>query len=300
MPSLKDLRNRIRTVVNTQKITKALKAISVSKLRRVQASMENTRRYVDALARITGRLLQGTPDIDHPFRRLADTPDRVVIVLMTSDRGMCGAYNNHILDKATQLIAEIGESQVDLVCVGKKGHDAFRKSNINIIGEYLDSGGNVDAQAMAEVTDLVVERFVSEQCDKVVVVYNSFVNMMKYLPTGVEVLPLDPSELLGDEDEGEGEGKDGGDEGPADIIFEPDVESVFGSTLERYLRIRMVTCQVDALTAEHSARMIAMTNATDNCDELKHSMTIQMNKARQAMITKELLEIVSGAEALKG
>lgn len=294
MPSLKDLRNRIRTVVNTQQITKAMKAVSVSKLRRVQASMESTRRYVDALARITGRLLQGTPDIDHPFRRLEDTPDRVVIVLMTSDRGMCGAYNNHVLDKATDLIAEIGESRVDLVCVGKKGRDSFRKMNVNIVGEYLDLGGNVNAQVMAEVTDLVVERFVSEQCDKVVVVYNSFVNMMKYKPTGVEVLPLDPSELLESEDDG------GTDSGPADIIFEPDVESVFGSTLERYLRIRMVTCQADALTAEHSARMIAMSNATDNCDELKQTLTIQMNKARQAMITKELLEIVSGAEALKG
>ncbi len=295
MPSLKDLRNRIRTVVNTQKITKAMKAISVSKLRRVQASMENTRRYVDALARITGRLLQGTPDIDHPFRRLADPADRVVIVLITSDRGMCGAYNNHVLDKAKKLIGEIGESQVDLVCVGKKGRDFYRKSNVNMIGEYLDFGGNVNAQVMAEVTDLVVERFVSEKCDKVVVVYNSFVNMVKYVPTGTEVLPLDPAELLDDD------GEDGGDDdGPANIIFEPDVESVFGSTLERYLRIRMVTCQADALTAEHSARMIAMSNATDNCDELKQSLTIQMNKARQAMITKELLEIVSGAEALKG
>lgn len=294
MPSLKDLRNRIRTVVNTQQITKAMKAVSVSKLRRVQASMENTRRYVDALARITGRLLQGTPDIDHPFRRLAESPDRVVVVLMTADRGMCGAYNNHAIEKATKLIAEIGEPNVDLVCVGKKGRDAFRKTNLNIVGEYLDFGGNVDAQAMAEVTDLVVDRFVTERCDKVVVVYNSFVNMMKYLPTGVEVLPLDPAELLDDEGEG------GGDDGPADIIFEPDVESVFGSTLERYLRIKMVTCQADSLTAEHSARMIAMSNATDNCDELKQTLTIQMNKARQAMITKELLEIVSGAEALKG
>jgi len=294
MPSLKDLRNRIRTVVNTQQITKAMKAVSVSKLRRVQASMENTRRYVDALARITGRLLQGTPDIDHPFRRLEETPDRVVLVLMSADRGMCGAYNNHIIDKATMLIAEIGEPRVDLVCVGKKGRDAFRKTSVNIIGEYLDFGGNVDAQTMAEVTDLVVERFVSEKCDKVVVVYNSFVNMMKYKPMGIEVLPLDPSELLGDEGEGSG------DDGPTDIIFEPDVESVFGSTLERYLRIKMVTCQADSLTAEHSARMIAMSNATDNCDELKQTLTIQMNKARQAMITKELLEIVSGAEALKG
>lgn len=294
MPSLKDLRNRIRTVVNTQQITKAMKAVAVSKLRRVQASMENTRRYVDALARITGRLLQGTPDIDHPFRRMADTADRVVVVLMTADRGMCGAYNNHVIDKATKLIAEIGESNVDLVCVGKKGRDAFKKTNVNLVAEYLDFGGNVSAQGMAEVTDLVVERFVSEQCDKVVVVYNSFVNMMKYVPTGTEVLPLDPAELLEDGDE------EGGADGPADIIFEPDVESVFGSTLERYLRIRMVTCQADALTAEHSARMIAMSNATENCDELKQSLTIQMNKARQAMITKELLEIVSGAEALKG
>jgi len=294
MPSLKDLRNRIRTVVNTQQITKAMKAVSVSKLRRVQASMETTRRYVDALARITGRLLQGTPDIDHPFRRMADDPDRVVVVLMTADRGMCGAYNNHAIDKAKKLIAEIGEPKVDLVCVGKKGRDSFRKTNVNMIGEFLDFGGNVDAKAMAEVTDLVVERFVAEKCDKVVVVYNSFVNMMKYVPTGVEVLPLDPAELLDDKDE------EGGDDGPADIIFEPDVESVFGSTLERYLRIRMVTCQADSLTAEHSARMIAMSNATENCDELKQTLTIQMNKARQAMITKELLEIVSGAEALKG
>ncbi|MFH2009105.1 MAG: ATP synthase F1 subunit gamma [bacterium] len=293
MPSLKALRNRIRTVVNTQQITKAMKAVSVSKLRRVQASMESTRRYADALARITGHLLQGTPDIEHPFRRVAETPDRVIVVLMTADRGMCGAYNNHAITKADKLIEELGRSRVDLVCVGKKGRDFFRKTNVNIVASHIDLGGSVNAPLLAKVTDDVVERFTSGQADKVMLVYNSFVNMMRYTPTVTEFLPLEPSELLRDDAEEKHEGS-------GDMIFEPDVETVFGVTLERYLRIRMVTCQADALTAEHSARMIAMSNATDNCEELNQTLTIQMNKARQAMITKELLEIVSGAEALKG
>ena len=293
MPSLKALRNRIRTVVSTQQITKAMKAISVSKLRRVQASMENTRRYADALARITGHLLEGTPDIEHPFRRMAETPDRVVIIVMTADRGMCGAYNNHVITKADKLIKELGADRVDLVCVGKKGRDFFRKQSVNLLASHIDLGGKVNAQLLASITDDVVERFTTGQVDKVLVVYNSFISMMQYKPAVVEFLPLDPSELLG-------EPEDEPTSGTGDMIFEPDVETVFGVVLERYLRIRLVTCQADALTAEHSARMIAMSNATENCNELKQTLTIQMNKARQAMITKELLEIVSGAEALKG
>ena len=293
MPSLKALRKRIRTVVNTQQITKAMKAVSVSKLRRVQQSMENTRRYADALASITGHLLQASSDSEHPLQRITESPKKIAVVLMTADRGMCGAYNNHILHKAKAYIEEVGVDKVELVCVGKKGRDFARKQGWTIVAEHLELQGKVQAQLMAEVTDEMVQRFLAGEIDRVMIIYNSFINMMRYEQKAVEFLPLDPAELLGDDE---------GDEaaGAGDMIFEPDAETVFGVVLERYLRVRMVTCQADALTSEHSARMVAMSNATDNCDELKETVTLALNKARQAAITKELLEIVSGAEALKG
>lgn len=293
MPSHKALKNRLRVIENTRQITKAMKAVAVSKLRRVQQSMENTRRYSDALARITGHLLQATQDTQDPLQRIEEDPKRVTVVLFTADRGMCGAYNNHIITHAERAIQKIGADRVELICVGKKGRDFARKQGWTRLAEHIDLQGAVQATTMSEITDLVVERFLSGETDRVLLLYNSFVNMMRYEQRAVEFLPLDPSELLAEDESG-------AETSGAEMIFEPDAETVFGEVLERYLRVRMVTSQADALTAEHSARMVAMSNATENCEELKQSLTLQMNKARQASITKELLEIVSGAEALKG
>ncbi|MDY0001953.1 MAG: ATP synthase F1 subunit gamma [Polyangia bacterium] len=292
MPSLKALRNRISVVENTGQITKAMKAVSVSKLRRVQQSMENTRRYADALAQITGHLLQASAAVDHPLQRSTETPGRFTAVLMTSDRGMCGAYNNHAISTLDAYVSKHGAHRVEVVCVGKKGRDHCRKKGYTILAAHIDLGGAVQAQLMAELTDLLVSRFMARETDRVVIIYNSFINMMKYEQKVVDILPLDPKGLLS--------GEDGQDRGGGEMIFEPDASTVFSVVLERYLRVRVVTSQADALTAEHSARMIAMSNATENCEELRTTLTLQMNKARQASITKELLEIVSGAEALKG
>ncbi len=299
MPSLKALRNRLKVVENTRQITKAMKAVSVSKLRRVQQSMEDTRRYADALARITGHLLQASSDTEHPLQRAVETPNRITLVLITADRGMCGAYNNHILNTAKRYVEqEVGTDKVELVCIGKKGRDFARKRGWTILAEHIDLQGKVQAQLMAEITDALVDRFLAGDTDRVMIAYNTFINMMRYEQRLVEFLPLDPKELLAEEGEEEAEG--GAAEGGGEMIFEPDAETVFGVVLERYMRVRMVTNEADALTAEHSARMLAMSNATDNCDELMETLTLQLNKARQAAITKELLEIVSGAEALEG
>jgi F-type H+-transporting ATPase subunit gamma len=257
--------------------------------------MESTRRYADALARITGHLLQAASDTDHPLQRATDDPERVTLVLMTADRGMCGAYNNHILNTARQYVEQVGADKVELVCIGKKGRDFARKRGWTILSEHIELQGKVQAQLMAEITDMLVERFLAGDTDRVMIAYNTFVNMMRYDQRLVEFLPLDPQELLAEEEGAEAEGGGG-----TEMIFEPDAETVFGVVLERYLRVRMVTNEADALTAEHSARMLAMSNATDNCDELMETLTLQLNKARQAAITKELLEIVSGAEALEG
>lgn len=293
MPSLKALRNRISVVENTGQITKAMKAVSVSKLRRVQQSMESTRRYADALAHVTGHLLQASTNIEHPLQRVTESPKRVTLVVMTADRGMCGAYNNHILNTLDHTVAELGAGLVEVICIGKKGRDHCRKKGYSVLDAHIDLGGRTHADLMATVTDGLVERFLAGDVDRVLILYNSFVNMMRYEQKVVDLLPLDPKDLLSSEEAEAGAGI-------VDIIFEPDATTVFGVVLGRYLRVRMATSHADALTAEHSARMISMSNATENCKELKTTLTLQMNKARQAAITKELLEIVSGAEALKG
>ena len=293
MLSLKALRKRIKTVESTRQITKAMKAVAVSKLRRVQEMSDNTKRYSTALSRIVGQLLAAAPDVEHPLWRKTAQPRKVTIVLVTADRGMCGAFNNHAIEHANHLVKELGESNVELYCIGKKGRDFARRRHLDIVAAHIDSGGKIDVELTSRITDELTSRFAAGLTDRVVVVHNVFVNMMRYTTATFEFLPLDPATLLAGQPAGTGSSN-------REYIFEPDAAEVFSVTLARYLRVRMVSTLVIALTAEHSARMIAMTNASDNCDELLTSLTLQRNKARQAAITKELLEIVSGAEALKG
>jgi F-type H+-transporting ATPase subunit gamma len=292
MPSLKALRKRIKTVENTRQITRAMKAVAVSKLRRVQEMSENTKRYSTALSRIVGQLLAAAPDVEHPLRRRTAEPRMVTIVLVTADRGMCGAFNNHAIEKANHLVKELGERNVELYCIGKKGRDFARRRNLPLVAAHIDGSGKIDVELVSRITDELTTRFAAGLTDRVVVAHNVFVNMMRYTATTFEFLPLDPATLLADQPADDGARRE--------YIFEPDAAEVFSVTLARYLRVRLVSTLATTYTAEHAARMIAMTNAADNCEELLTTLTLQRNKARQASITKELLEIVSGAEALKG
>ncbi len=291
MPSLKAIRRRIRTVDSTKQITRAMKTVSASKMRRSLERMQAAKPYADKLREIVGRLAAAVGgQVEHPFLQVRDHVSRMTLILVTADRGLCGAFNSTVIRAAENFIKG-AKAPVDLICVGKKGRDYFRKTDINICAEYPDLSGNLDLEKIEDITQVAIDRFLTGDADEIHLLYNNFVNTITYIPKAESFLPID-SNLLGAESEEESTGRD--------YIFEPDASSLLAEILPKQLRSLVFSRIAEAFTSEHSARMVAMTNANNNCEDLMKSLTLDMNKARQAAITKELLEIVAGAEALKG
>lgn len=288
MRTLRALRRRIRTVDNTEQITRAMKTVSASKMRRAEERLRAGRPYAQSLEELVARLVGATGEIRHPLV-LHRPVERSLLVLVTADRGLCGAFNGNIIRKAEDFLDEKGLRSVDLSCVGKKGRDYFRRRGYRIVAEYIDLGGKVDVARIRPITEEAVRRFLEGEVDEVFLGYNSFASVTVYRPTIAKFLPLE-AESLGAKTAVE----------PLDYIFEPDATTILESILPRYLNSKMYITLAGAFTAEHSARMVAMTAASENCEELMRALTLEMNKARQSSITRELLEIISGAEALRG
>jgi len=288
MRTLRSLRRRIRTIDNTRQITRAMKTVSASKMRRTGERLEAGRPYARCMEELIARLVAATGEVRHPL--VTQRPvERSLLVLVTADRGLCGAFNANIIRSADEFLEEKGSHSVDLFCVGKRGRDYFRRRGGRIVGEHADLGGTVDVTRIRGITEEIVRRFLSGQADEVFLAYNTFVSVMAYRPRIVKFLPLEAESL------GVGAGTK-----PLEYILEPDAPTILDRILPRHLDSKVYITLAEAFTAEHSARMVAMSTASDNCQEMIRTLTLEMNKARQASITKELLEIVSGAEALKG
>lgn len=287
MRTLRALRRRIRTVDNTEQITRAMKTVSASKMRRVEERLQAGRPYAQRLEELIARLIVATGEVRHPLV-LHRPVERSLLVLVTADRGLCGAFNTNIIRNAEEFLEERGLHPVDLFCVGKRGRDYFRRRG-KIVAEHIDLAGRINVTRIREIAEDVVRRFLEGEADEVFLAYNRFVSVVTYRPTIVKFLPLEAESL----------GADAAME-PLDYIFEPDAATILDRILPRYLNSKIYITLAEAFTAEHSTRMVAMSAASDNCEELIQTLTLEMNKARQASITKELLEIVSGAEALRG
>ncbi len=288
MGTLKALRNRIRTVDNTKQITRAMKTVSASKMRRTEGNLQSGRPYARCLEQLTARLVGATDELHHPL--VVQRPvERTLVVLVTADRGLCGAFNSNIIRRAQRLIETKESDKVDLFCIGKKGRDFFRKRGYSIVAEELDFSGRLDLERIRGITDDIVQRYLNEEAGEVVLVYNAFVSVVTYHQTVDKFLPLEAESL------GRGAVTE-----HIEYIYEPDAKTILENILPRYLKSKMYITLAEAFTAEHSARMVAMSAASENCEELIRTLTLDMNKARQASITKELLEIVGGAEALRG
>ncbi len=286
--NVKSLRRRLRSIKNTKQITRAMEMVSAAKLRRSQDLLMAGRPYAAKLQELLGRLA-GSATASHPFFDKREVRTRVV-VLVISDRGLAGSFNAQLIKRA-ELILKASTTPVKLVCVGKKGYDYFKSRQWNILFSVTDFAGKLTYERTNEVADRLTELFLSGQADELSVVYNSFVSTMVYRTTVEQMLPLDPDALLSAEsDAGAG----------GEYIMEPSAEEVFQSLLPRYINSKMYIIMAETFTAEHSARMIAMSAATKNSSELIEKVSLVMNKARQASITKEILEIVGGAEALNG
>ncbi len=287
MPSLRDLRRRIKSIKSTQQITKAMKAVSAAKMRRAQDNVTAARPYAKRLMGVLGRVASVTTGVRHPLLEVRE-PKKVAYVIITADRGLCGGFNANIIRKAAAEIKNLPD--VSLVCVGRKGRDFFRKRGYSIAQQYVGLGESVNAAQAREIARFIIDKYSSGEFDAVYLVYSEFVNVLVQRPVSVKLLPAEPPK--GGEGEKAGAGK-------VDYIFEPSAEEVLAALLPKYVTNTVFQGMLESKAGEHSARMTAMDNATKNASEMISRLTLSMNKARQAAITKEISEIVGGAAALE-
>jgi F-type H+-transporting ATPase subunit gamma len=286
VPNLKDLRKRIATVRSTQQITKAMKMVAAAKLRRAQDAAERARPYAEKLATMFTAVASDAGSEDHPL--LARREERRLdVVVLTSDRGLCGGYNANIIRQAESLLAR-AEVEVSTVAVGKKAAEHLHRRGATVAAEYVGIASGSVSEVAEAIADEVAGRFTAAKTDAVYLVYSRFRSAISQIPTIVPILPVDlPAQAAAD--------------GPAvEYIFEPPKRQLLEALLPAYLRTQILQALFESIASEHGARMTAMDNATNNASDMIESLTLSMNRARQAAITTELMEIVSGAEALNG
>jgi F-type H+-transporting ATPase subunit gamma len=297
MASLKDVQNKIAAVKKTKQITKAMKMVATSRLRGAQMNMENFRPYAGKFAEVLGSLAQKSSQDANPLLVPREEVMKLHVVLCTSDRGLCGGFNVNLIEKANSFIeTKSGDGiEISFTLFGKKGRDWCRKRKIPTVDEQIgvvgtSFGFNVAANAGRKL----VEGYLNGDYDEVYVVYSEFLSMGRQVPTLKQLLPIPPIEIAEDEAEGEDEGY------LAEHICEPSTDSLLGELLPKSVHVTLHSSLLETSTSEHAARMAAMENATNACNDLIDNLTLAYNKARQASITAELMDIVGGAEALKG
>ncbi|MCL4476700.1 MAG: ATP synthase F1 subunit gamma [Nitrospirae bacterium] len=288
MPTLRDIKRRIRAVNNTRQITKAMKMVAAAKLRKSQTRMLEMRPYADKMNAVLRSLARGAESAAHPL--LAFRPRKTIEVLViTSDRGLCGAFNSNILKTAQKVVAEMRKDNFEVVfsVIGKKAADFCKRRNMPVRGSWTGLSGRVTYTHAQEVANDIIENYIGETVDEVVLIYNEFKSVISQQVSVKRLLPLVSPET---EEESE----------PAmDFLYEPSQEEIFNVLLPKNVEIQIFRALLESQASEEAARMTAMGNATKNADDMVGNLTLQYNKARQASITKELMDIVGGVEALK-
>ncbi|HNQ18844.1 MAG TPA: ATP synthase F1 subunit gamma [Smithellaceae bacterium] len=288
MASLKDIKRKVSAVQKTKQITRAMNMVAASKFKTAQLRMDNFRPYASKFMDVLNSLALRVESISHPLLAVRE-PRRIRVICMTSDRGLCGGFNTNII-KATErfLRDKINEGkEVHLINVGRKGRDFFRKK-ANMIGQYVDVLSRFDMTLAVSIANEVIMPFIKEEYDELYLIYNQFVNVSVQKPTVVRLFPL-PS--IGQDIDPESDKR-------LDYIYEPSEEALLQKLLPMYVHVLIYRALLETSAGENGARMAAMDNATSNCEELIRSLTLKMNKARQAAITAELMDIVGGTEAL--
>lgn len=296
MPSLKDVKMKIVGVGKTQQITKAMNMVASAKLRGAQARIERFRPYASRYRSVLMELAKKVEGAVNPLLEVHEELKTTCVIVVTSDRGLCGSFNAAIIDKAMRLIKEkqAGGRQVKAICVGRKGRDAIRRMpGVEMIAGYADRMGSLDFSLASTVGDTVIAGYQNGEMDEVFLTYGEFVSMAHQPPRLVQLLPFETPK---DEETATDEPK-----GPTcEYLYEPDEEQLLGVILPRYLKVQTYRGMLDTSASENAARMAAMDNATRNCKDLINSLTLLYNKTRQASITSELIDIVGGAEAQNG
>jgi F-type H+-transporting ATPase subunit gamma len=290
MPSLRDIRRKISSVKKTQQITRAMQMVSAAKLQRAQDRLAASRPYSDKLAEVISSLALRADPQRHPLLHRREGENTLVVVV-TTDRGLCGAFNSNVLRATTALVGEHPEWTGKLIVVGRKGRDFFRRRpQYQVKSQHVDVFGRQVSFGIAqELAKELIEAYTSpvEAVARVLLLYNEFISALRQRPVTKTLLPIplpptNPDEVV------------------FDYLYEPSVDGILRELLPRYLEILLFRALLETSAAEHAARMAAMRTATDNAGELIQQLTLFYNKTRQAAITKEILEVVSGAEALKG
>ncbi len=300
MPTLKEVELKITAVKKTQKITKAMNMVAASKLSRAQEKMEAFRPYANKFAEVLGSLAQraGEDEENAPALLVPRAEVKNIdVVLMSSDRGLCGSFNSNLISKCDEFVKEKAEQGIEarLICMGKKGRDFFRRRKVNIAGDYIGVvGARFGFNVAINAGSGLIDGFLAGEADEVHMVYSEFVSMAKQTAAVQQLLPISSVEQA---EKVEAEEQTGY---IAEHICEPSAEELMAEMLPKQVYVQIYKGLLETSTSEHAARMAAMDNATTNCKEMVESLTLAYNKARQAAITAELMDIVGGAEALKG
>jgi F-type H+-transporting ATPase subunit gamma len=291
MPTLLDFRRRIRSVKNTQQITRAMKFIAAARLRRAQETAVSLRPYASGIREI---LRSAMSRIENPeqFPLLTQRPEEKVLVLVTSgERGLCGAFNANVLRRAFEFLREKSEKSIEVLTIAKKSRDAFRKRSWKIASEYVDVTSRADLGKAREIAAEVMKIYESGGADSVYLIYNEFKNVMMQTLRVEKLLPLEHSAL----NEHEKNVPQTSASPTVDYIYEQPAAEIFNKLVPRYVEMQIFRMLAESSAAEHAARMTAMESATSNATDVIDALTLHMNKVRQAAITREIIEVVSGA-----
>ncbi len=291
MPSLKDVKTQIVGVKKTKQITKAMNMVASSKLRGAQQRIEHFRPYADKYGQLLHEVALRAGETAHPLLEVREEKKTIVIVLMTSDRGLCGSYNINIINAAMNFAKEQTKAgvKVQFIAVGKKSREAIVKAGYDILESFVDVFGDINFSLATYIGDMLISMYENKEIDEVFIVYGLFVHVAKQVPESMLLLPVMP---IGDT------AKDHASE--TEYVYEPDEKTLLTELLPKYVNCQLYRGLLDSSASENAARMTAMDNATRNCDDMIKSLTLLYNKTRQATITAELVDIVGGVEALNG
>ena len=291
MATLNDIQRKISAVKKTRQITKAMNMVAAARLRGAQGKMESFEPYASKFIQVLGNLASGIEADIHPLLVVKEQVSRVELLHFSGDRGLCGSFNANLLARAVEWVNDkkANDIETSLTTVGKKGRDYFKKRAFNLTASHVDVYGDIDISFINQMTKSFIDRYLADEVDEVYMLYARFINMGKQVPTLVKLLPIEPPKAA-DEDTGGG---------ASEYLCEPDPRELLIELLPKHISVQILNAFLQNETSEHAARMAAMDNASKNCSELIENLTLVYNKARQAAITADLMDIVGGAEALK-
>ena len=294
MATLRDIRTRIKGVKSTAKITSAMKMVSTAKLKRAQNAIESARPYFKGMEKMLSNLVAAIgSDYRHPLLRQSEEVTNIALIVIGSDRGLCGSFNSNLLKAAlnylkSELPTQYGNANIKVISVGRKAVSFFKKQKFEIISEFPNIFGKLEFSTARNIVEAIKDDFETGKIDKVLVYRNEFINVMKQEPKLINLLPIESKDAKGTKSNIN-----------TDYIFEPEKAAIMNELLPKILDMKVWRSLLESNAAEQAARRVAMDNATKNANDLIKFLELQYNKARQASITKEMLEIVGGADALK-